>query len=167
MNTQELITRIIPPSTHEFREGFSNHEIIDGLNDQEKNEVERELIVLLELSEDDPDTLIVETLAYMKSKKSLVTLRRLIKKHLPIYIILSIATSIYDIDKDERMIDIAIQNFEKLKSNTDIMVALYYLYKLNHKSTDDIIRKYLDHKDYYVSYHAKRFMDLRANPNLD
>jgi hypothetical protein len=166
MDTKELIKQIIPPARYEYREGFSNHEIIDGLNDLDRTSIENELIHLLQISEE-PDILMIETLGYMKSKKSLNLLNTLVKKQLPVIDILSIVSVIYEIDKDVSMIDIAIQNFEKLTDNTDLFTAFYYLFKLNNERTDNVIRKYLDHKDYYVSYHAKRFMDLRANPNMD
>jgi hypothetical protein len=76
---EKLIKEIIPyPADHSHREGFTNEQIIDALSKADRDLVEIALIDLLD--KNSWDTFIVETLAYMKSVKSLPTLRRLLKK---------------------------------------------------------------------------------------
>jgi hypothetical protein len=153
---EQLIKKIIPyPADYSHREGFSNRSIIDNLTSEEKDLVETGLINLL--NEHPSDTLIVETLAYMKSEKALPTLRNLLQRCKHGFDKLSISTSIYDIGKDNEMIDIAIEEFKLLESNDDIMAAFYYLAKFHNEKTNDLIGKYLDHKNYLISYNAKRF----------
>jgi hypothetical protein len=162
MSTDELLKQIIPLAKYEYREGFSNHKIVDTLNEIERADIESKLINLLQSSKE-VDNLIVDTLAYMKSKNSLVTLKSLIKKQLPVIETLSIACAIYEIDNDESMIDLAIKNFEKITDNYTIMASFYYLFKFNNDRLDNIIKKFLNHEDYLVSYNAKRFIDLRTS----
>ena len=159
MSTDELLKQIIPLAKYEYREGFSNHKIVDTLNEIERADIESKLINLLQSSKE-VDNLIVDTLAYMKSKNSLVTLKSLIKKQLPVIETLSIACAIYN---DESMIDLAIKNFEKITDNYTIMASFYYLFKFNNDRLDNIIKKFLNHEDYLVSYNAKRFIDLRTS----
>jgi hypothetical protein len=162
MSTDELLKQIIPLAKYEYREGFSNHKIVDTLNEIERADIESKLINLLQSSKE-VDNLIVDTLAYMKSKNSLVTLKSLIKKQLPVIETLSVACAIYEIDNDESMIDLAIKNFEKITDNYTIMASFYYLFKFNNDRLDNIIKKFLNHEDYLVSYNAKRFIDLRTS----
>jgi len=71
---EKLIDQIIPyPDDYSHRNGFSNEHIIDKLNADEKLEVEKGLID--KITEHPEDLLIVETLAYMKSTRSIPALR--------------------------------------------------------------------------------------------
>jgi hypothetical protein len=159
---EKLIKEIIPyPADHSHREGFTNEQIIDTLSKEDKYLVE---IALIDLLNKNPwDTFIVETLAYMKSVKSLQTLRRLLKKCKHGFDKLAIATSIFEICQDEDMISIAIIEFTRFEKkirlfrNDNIMAAFYYLSRYDNNQTNDLIGKYLDHKNYLVSYNAKRF----------
>jgi len=159
---EKLIREIIPyPADHSHREGFTNEQIIDTLTKEDKDLVE---LVLIDLLDKNPwDTFIVETLAHMKSVKSLPTLRRLLKKCRHGFDKISIATSIYEICQDENMIIIVMSEFNRFENkirifrDENIMTAFYYLSRFDSDKTNDLIGKYLDHKDYLVSYNAKRF----------
>ena len=95
INIDDLIKEIIPyPADHSHREGFTNEQIIDNLTHEERDLVEVALINLLD--EHPRDTYIVETLADMKSEKSLPSLRKLLKKCNHGFNKLSIATSIFE-----------------------------------------------------------------------
>jgi hypothetical protein len=159
---EKLIKEIIPyPADHSHREGFTNEQIIDLLSKEDKDLVEIALIDLLD--KNSWDTFIVETLAMMKSVKSLPTLRRLLGKCKQGFDKLSIATSIYEICHDEDMITIAINEFNRFENkiriyrDENIMSAFYYLSRFDSDKTNDLIGKYLDHKNYLISYNAKRF----------
>jgi lipopolysaccharide biosynthesis glycosyltransferase len=72
-----LLKKIIPyPADYSHRDGFNNEIIIDNLESHEKESVEAALINLLDTHP--VDTLIVETLACLKSVKSIPILYNLL-----------------------------------------------------------------------------------------
>ncbi len=162
----KLIAEIIPyPANRNNRDGFSNDHIIDKLSSDEKIEVENALID--KLSEHPEDTLIVETLAYMKSIKSIPILMNLLRNSSNEMSKLIIASSIYEINQDNGMVDIATNAFRKLDDNKDayytykLISAFFYLVKFRNQEVNEMIRKYINHKEYLVSYNAKRAVGVK------
>ena len=158
---EKLIDEIIPyPADYSHRNGFSNTHIIDKLSADEKIEVENALIN--KLTEHPDDLLIVETLAYLKSTKSIPALRKLLVNSSYDMEKLIIASSIFEITKDTNLVDIAISAFRQLDNKKDayyvykLTGAFYHLAKFNNPAVIEIIREYFDHKEYLVSYNAKR-----------
>src|SRR5437016_4210223 len=104
MDIGKLISEIIPPSDYQHRNGFSNIDLIDKLGVQERLQVEDSLIYKL-LFESDPkkgiDPLIIETLGYLKSEKSISILKELLANSGNEMEKLIIATSIYEITSEE------------------------------------------------------------------
>ena len=151
----KLIDDIIPyPDDREHRDGFSNEQIIDGLIGDEKVQVENLLLDKLQARPN--DLLIVETLGYMKSKKSLSRLYSLLDEENEQGSKIIIASSIYEIEPDEKLIDIALSAGQTLTNWWDLTSIFYYFAKFKNKRTDDFVRQYFNHKDYLVSYNAKR-----------
>ena len=72
---KKIMNEIIPVDDYKHRNGFSNHKKVDRLSLEEKSYIEDELIRKLD---DSYDSLIIETLAYMKSIKALPHLYRLL-----------------------------------------------------------------------------------------
>ena len=72
-NMERLLKELIPPNNYQCRNGFSNEHIILSLSENEKVEVERNLIELLGETNDE---LIGETLAIMNSTDSLPTMKQ-------------------------------------------------------------------------------------------
>ncbi len=156
MGYPELLAKIIPPNNREYRESFSNETIIDGLNSDEQAYIEDALIDMLSHSD---DLLIVDTLAYMRSKKSVTALISLLsKKHDNQLAPMIIASAIYSIDHDENMIQIAIDCFKKHKDLYFLISAFGYLKRFNTERTDSLIREFIVHPEYLVSYNAKRVL---------
>jgi hypothetical protein len=158
---KKLIDEIIPyPADYSHRNGFSNDHIIDKLTAKERNEVENALID--KLNKHPEDLLIVETLAYLKSASSIPALRKLLENSSLDMEKLIIASSIFEINHDNSMIDIAIHAFRQLDNKQDscyvykLTSAFYHLAKFNTPSVAKIIKEYTDHKEYLVSYNAKR-----------
>ena len=158
---EKLIDGIIPyPADYSHRNGFSNNHIIDNLSADEKIEVENALIN--KLSEHPEDLLIVETLAYLKSTKSIPALRKLLENSSYDMEKLIIASSMFEINQDNDMVDIAIGAFRQLDNKKDayyvykLTSAFYHLAKFNNPAIVEIIKEYVDHKEYLVSYNAKR-----------
>ena len=160
INTETLINRIIPPADYQHRNGFSNTDIIDKLSEQEKKLMEDALINMLMTKND--DTLIIETLAYLKSVKSLPFLYEFLKNNSDTMSKIIVSTSIFAINQDNDMVDIAITSFKNLENTKDsyyvykLITAFYYLIKFNKPEVNEIIKEYLNHKEYLLSYNAKR-----------
>jgi len=166
MEFEKKVDRLIPPMDYQSRNGFSNIHLINELTDSEKEDLECILIEKILYTDDDKiDALIVETLAYLKSKKALPILRDKLIKSSDDMCKLIIASSIYDIDKKNiDMIDIAISLVRKIDNINDayyvykLAFTFSYLAKFEVSKINDVIKEYTKHKEYLVSYNAERFL---------
>ncbi len=166
MNIEKLVKEIIPPSDYHHRNGFNNIPLINKLNNNEKEQLEDALIYkLLFKSDQDVDTLVLETLAYLKSQKSLPILNNLLEICSDNMTKLVLSVSIFEINKDASMIDIAINIIRELdnKNNSyyiqNLTSAFYYLIKFKSTKINNIIEKYVNHKEYLISYNAKQVLN--------
>jgi len=166
MNIEKLVKEIIPPGDYQHRNGFNNIPLIDKLNDDEKGQLEAALIHKLQFeSAEQPDTLVVETLAVLKSEKSVQILKQLLEKCTSSMTKLVIAASIYEINGENGMVDIAINNLKKIDDKSDayyvykLTSAFYYLIKFNDPRVISIIEEYANHNEYLVAYNAKRVLN--------
>ena len=103
--------------------------IVDELNSEQRDEVEVLLIERLRYSR--TDTLIYETLAYLRSVKSLPLLYEILPE-VDIRLKLPLSTSIYSINGDEEMIKMALATFNSFDKKSpyykyDVITALGYL----------------------------------------
>ena len=168
MNVGDLVKKVIPASDREHRDGFTNTLLIDVLSDKEKEQLEDALINKLIVESDRHiDTLIVDTLVYLKSQKSLPVFRELLNKETYPLSKLIIATSIFELSGDESTIEIAVDLFRKMEDKKDsyykykLTQAFYYLAKLNNATVDSLVANYIKHEDYLVAYNAKRAMEIK------
>ncbi len=158
-----MFSEIIPPGDYSHRNGFNNTHLINQLNEYERQQLEDALINKLL---DKTDLLVVETLAYMKSEKSLLVLYNLLEKTSDNMDKLVIATSIFEINKDDRLIDIGMKAFNELSNKSSIYAkylitsAFFYLIKFEDSKVNNIIEEYTKHSDYLISYNAKRALSL-------
>jgi hypothetical protein len=163
MDIVKLLGEIIPPADYSHRNGFNNTNLINQLNEYEWEQVEDALINKLL---DKTDLLVVETLGYMKSEKSLSVLYNLLEKTSDEMEKLVIATSIFEINKDNRLIDIGMKAFKRLSTKSSIYTkdsitsAFFYLIKFEDAEVNNLIKTYTEHSDYLVSYNAKRALDI-------
>jgi predicted secreted Zn-dependent protease len=149
----QLLKEIIPPADYQHRNGFSNERIILELSEVEKVEVEQNLIEMLKKND---DTLIGESLAIMKSKNSLPTLKNRLEltKNPSTRIIW--ASYINEIKGgDEEMKNIALNEFENVKEKYSLISTFHYLSSLNDPEIKEKIRTYINHKDYLIAYNAR------------
>jgi len=137
----EIMRELIPQNDYHHRNGFSNHKIVDKLSLEEKSYIEDELIRMLDNAY---DSLIIETLAYMKSIKALPLLYRLLDDDFNALSIIITATSIFQIKNDLKMIDIVICNFNCLDDIYQQISAFYYLNQFKNEKTNDIISRLID-----------------------
>jgi ribonuclease HII len=158
MNIQKKLAEIIPPNQTQYRHEFYNSPIIDALTDSEKLEIEDGLIDMLYATPN--DLLIIDTLDYMKSTKVLPTLINSLEKSNNHFEQIKIASYIFKIDRDSKMIDIAINTFKKVKDKWDLIDCFYYLGQFKSDQINTIIEKYISHPEYLVAYNAKRALGL-------
>jgi hypothetical protein len=160
MDIEKIINKIIPPADYQHRNGFSNTHIIDQLNEYEIKLVEDELINRL-MSQTE-DMLVVETLAYMKSERSLPLLYDMLSKDTDETVRLIIATSIFEINGDINMIDIAINsvkiidNFKDAYYTYRLISTFYYLIKFQNDRVNSVINEYTNHREYLIAHNAKQ-----------
>src|ERR1051326_5399460 len=152
MNLEQLIDKIIPPADYLNRKDFSNTDIIDQLNDNEKKLIED--ILIERLLDTTDDMLIIDTLAYLKSEKSLPILYNFLKNDSDSMFKLVVATSIFEINRDQDMINVAVDSFKKLKNDKDayrtfkLIPAFYYLAKFKFGTTNKLIEEYTEDKEH-------------------
>ena len=151
---RELIDKIIPPADYQHRNGFSNDNIIDKLSDEDKNNVEIELINLL--SNYNGDVLIVETLAYMNSHKSLDCLYKILNSVNTASDKIIIASSIYKISQDKAMVEIALNAIKTITDKYSLISLFYYLTNMQSNVLNEYIAQFKSDSDYLLSYNAKR-----------
>ncbi len=168
MDIDKLINEVIPPSDYQHRNGFNNIPIIEKLSDSEKDLLENVLIQMLQSEkETEIDTLIVETLAYLKSVKSLPVLKNFIKVENNSVIKLRIATAIFEINQDIDMVDIAVSSVKQMDNKKDayyvykLTSAFYYLTEFNTEKTKQLIEEYTSHPEYLISYNAKQALKVK------
>jgi len=163
MYIDKLVNEVIPPCDYQHRNGFNNIPIIDELTENEKQLLEKALIQKLQSeAEKEIDTLIVDTLAYLKSDKSIPVLKNLLEECNIIDIKLSLATSIFEINQDAEMVDIAVGLVKEMDNKKDayyvymLSSAFYYLAKFKNEKTQQLLKEYSSHPEYLISYNAKQ-----------
>lgn len=155
---KKLIDKIIPPNEYKFRNGFTNHYIINSLDNDEKVEIEKELLELLKKKLNE-DLLIIETLSYLKSRDSLYLLSNIQKiEDNPLNKII-LSNCIYAINGDTNMIDDSYEAFQKINNDYEKITAFYYLKQFNVEKTNDIIKKYFTNENYLLAYNARLVLE--------
>jgi hypothetical protein len=71
-----------------------------------------------------------------------------------------IAVSIYKINHEKGMIDVAIDAFKQLYKKWDLVFVFSYLKKFNDKRINDMIKEYVDNPDFLISHNAKRALGI-------
>ena len=156
MDINKIVSEIIPPDNFQHRNGFSNKHLIDNLSVKYKIEVENALInKLWEKS----DMLIVETLGYMKSEKSLPVLYELLENINDGMAKIITAVAIFDINKDQKMVGEAKTSFKNIKDKYQLITAFHYLVKFQDSKISKLIMEYTTDPDYLISFNAKQVLE--------
>jgi len=164
MDIEKIMGEIIPPNDRQHREGFNNIGLIEKLTAAEKTEVENKLIDKLKEPDNSIDNLVVETLVYLKSEKSLPFLYDKLNYNYKNKLTkLFLAVSIFEINMDRAMVDIAISSFKKVDNKWDFIFAFYYLSKFHSPLTNDLIKKYVNHRDFLISSNASSYYDTNLS----
>ncbi|MCG9881784.1 MAG: hypothetical protein MH472_14405 [Bacteroidia bacterium] len=167
MKINEIIEEIIPPSDYQHRNGFNNIPLINKLNEEDKKQLEDALINKLSIQlNQEVDTLVVETLAYLKSQKSIKVLIKLLETLNDDLTKLAISASIFEINKDPRMIDVALNIIKIIDNKNDsyyvykLTSAFYYLIKFKSNKTIKVLEEYTNHNEFLVAYNARQVLSL-------
>lgn len=167
MEIGKLVEEVIPPSDYQHRNGFNNVPIIERLTNSEKQLLETALIQKLQSeAKKEIDTLIVDTLGYLKSVTSLPTLKRLLEESTDLVVRLRITTAIFEISQDAEMVDIAISLVKEMDNKKDayyvykLSSAFYYLAKFKNEKINRLLMDYSLHPKYLVSYNAKQALEV-------
>jgi hypothetical protein len=158
MGIQNKLEKIIPPDDYQHRYEFSNHHLVDELNNYEKKEIENLLINKLHTNPE--DILIIETLSYMRSEKAVPAMINSLENCKNSLQKIIIAVSIYKINHEKGMIDVAIDAFKQLYKKWDLVFVFSYLKKFNDKRINDMIKEYVDNPDFLISHNAKRALGI-------
>tara|TARA_R110000868_G_scaffold408910_1_gene693193 strand:+ start:815 stop:1336 length:522 start_codon:yes stop_codon:yes gene_type:complete len=157
----ELIREILPPADYQHRNGFTNNSIILSLSEEEKLQIEQKLISFLKFSD---DTLIGETLAFMKSIDALPALReKLSQTSKPVLRILWSSYINQIKEGDQEMKDIAFEEFKRVRGKYSLIPLFWTLRSFCDDRINERIRKYINHRDYLVSYNAKVALGIPTN----
>lgn len=151
----KIVREIIPPDDYQHRNGFSNEHLIDNLSDEEKLKVEAELINILQKKH---DMLVVETLSYLKSEKALPILYDLLANLHDEMAKIITSIAIYELNHDQKMIDIAKSAFLNVNDKFQLISAFHYLVRFQDSGLTHQIQKFTFNSDYLVSYNAKKVL---------
>jgi len=71
-----------------------------------------------------------------------------------------IAASIYKINRENTMIDIAVKAFKRLHKKWDLVFVFSYLKVFQDNRINDMIKEYIDNPDFLISYNAKNALGM-------
>jgi hypothetical protein len=157
-NIDQLIEELIPPADYQHRNGFSNEHLVLNLSDEEKLEVERRLIEMLDIKDDE---LIGETLTVLKSTDSLESLSKRLNSTRRATSKIIWASYINEIKGgDEEMKGIALNEFDNVKEKYSRITIFQYLTRFQDSRINEKIKGYIDHKDYLTAYNARTSLGI-------
>lgn len=154
----KIIEELIPPADYQHRNGFSNEHLVLNLTDQDKREVEKRLIEMLETKDDE---LIGETLAILKSTESLTSLKKRLNSAKSATSKIIWASYINEIKGgDTEMKDLALKEFDFVKDKYSRITIFHYLSQFQDSRIKEKIGRYVDHSDYLTAYNARTALGI-------
>ena len=154
----QIIDELIPPADYQHRNGFSNEHLVLNLTDQDKREVEKRLIEMLETKDDE---LIGETLAILKSTDSLTSLNKRLTSAKSATSKIIWASYINEIKGgDTEMKDLALKEFDNVRDKYSRITVFHYLSQFQDSRIKEKIQSYIDHSDYLTAYNARTALGI-------
>jgi hypothetical protein len=154
----QIIEELIPPADYQHRNGFSNEHLVLNLTDQDKRDVEKRLIEMLETKD---DVLIGETLAILKSTDSLSGLSKRLNLAKSSTSKIIWASYINEIKGgDNEMKDLALNEFDNVKDKYSRITIFHYLSQFRDYRINEKIRSYIDNSDYLTAYNARTALGI-------
>ena len=171
MDIKFILHKVLPPRTFEGRDGFDNREFVSHLSNDDKELLENKLIERLNdiPANDKIDELIIETLAFLKSKKSIELIRSRINEHQSDFSNLIITVSLYNLTNEPELIDVALNYFKRIENSTNSYVRgqlnymFHYLSMLQSDQANSFILKYTKSEDKNLRYNAFRALNPQAS----
>ena len=133
-------------------------DLLDKLSSDELQTAEVELIKSATLR----DTWPILGLGHIKSTKGLPTLYNLLEKSKNGFKVTT-AYSIFQICKDQRMIEIVLQELPKITNQYELIDVLYMLPTFKDEKITASLNSFCDHKQYLVVYNATRALGLSTD----
>ena len=130
----------------------------DKLSTNELKTAEVELIK----STNPGDTWPILGLGHIKSTQALPTLYNLLDKSKKGFKVTT-AYSIFQISKDQKMIDVVLQELPKTTNQYELIDVLYMLPAFKNEKITALLNNYRDHKEYLVAYNATRALGLSTD----
>lgn len=159
MDIEKLYKEIIPIDDYKNRRDFSNEDLMDNLDNEEKVLIEKMLIKDLVSRY---DLLVIETLAYIKSGKSIEIIEKRLKEAKEPFDKIIIAWCLYRLNKDRhRMVDIAYNNFLLVNDDYSKTSLFYYLGKFNENKLNSLLKTYTNNKNILLSHNSKAALELQ------
>ena len=133
-------------------------DLLDNLTPDELKTAELELIKSANLG----DTWPIIGLGHIKSTQALPALYSLLDESKQSFKV-TIAYSIFQICKDEKMIGIVLQELPKITNQYELIAVLYMLPAFTDDRISVLLNNYRDHKEYLVAYNATRALGLSTD----
>lgn len=157
-NINRILEELIPSSDYQSRNGFNNEHLLQHLTEEEKLEVEKRLIEMLDKKDDE---LIGETFAILKSTDSLMSLSKrlnLAKESTSKIVWASYINEIKGGDKE--MKEIALREFDNVTEKYSRITTFHYLIRFQDPRINEKIRTYINYSDYLTAYNARTSLGI-------
>ncbi len=148
---QKFVTYFLDAPTWEKRKDGPPLELFDRMTAEERQAAEKELLHVVSLRDNWP----VMALGYLRSHKAKDVLYELLpgaEGEMKV----DIALALWRIDRDEKLVDIAINASRTVESPFQLINILYSLAQFEVSETAERIEQLLDHEDDLVSYNARQ-----------
>ena len=154
----QILEELIPPADYQNRNGFSNEHLVQNLTQNEKQEVEKRLIEMLDTND---DGLIGETLANLKSTNSLTSLNKRLNSAKSATSKIIWASYINEIKGgDDEMKELALNEFDKVTDKYSRITTFHYLSHFQDTRINEKMRSYINHSDYLTAYNARTALGI-------
>jgi hypothetical protein len=157
MNAEQLLNKIVKPGWGP--DGHIEMRLIDELDEDQKLIFENKLIELL--IQNNKDDLIKVIFGYLKSNKALPLLKSILLECIYERDKILTASIIFEISKEQDMIQIALEAAKKITKKSEIIDMFYDLIKFNNKEINEFIQTFYTNPEFLVSYNAKQALDYQ------
>lgn len=164
-NIDKLIEKIVPPSDHQHRNGFSSEPIILSLRDNEKILVEKRLLEMLKTSN---DNFIGDALVILKSKDAVPLFYEKMKSETEPSQKIIWADYINKIQGyDDEIKNLVLEEFDKITYKYSLGITFYSLARFNDDDMNNRIREHIDNDDYFIACNARKALGIDTKELLD
>ncbi len=154
-NLEEFRNEYLKANTWAQRKEGAPLYLLDNLTPEEVKTAEREMIKALSPGDSWP----ILGLGHLKSKDALSKLYKLLDKSEK-YVKVAVAHSIFQICRDEKMIDVVLDATTKTSHWSELVDIIYLLPGFQNEKVIKMLNDFRHHEDYLVAYNATRALGL-------